>query len=299
MLMQRVSHTVTASLLAGALSMAVAVNHPAAADAPLAVTPAVAAAPSATIASPATGVTRLSAYFLSSFHVRTVHRTVPRTVATGRAAMLQLLAGPSATDRALGLTTSIPARTALRGIGISGGIATVDLSASFGVFAGWDAVLSRLAQVVYTLTQFPTVQGVTFKIEGLPLLGWRGIPLRIIVCSAADCPDHPLTRADFEARTPAVFVEAPAPYDSVGRRIRVYGTANVFEATFMVRLTDARGHVLYQHFQMATSGSGTRGTFDFILTVSTAHHGIGRLRLWATSPEDGSDIDVVVIPIRM
>jgi hypothetical protein len=74
---------------------------------------------------------------------------------------------------------------------------------------------------------------------------------------------------------------------------------NVFEATFMVRLSDATGRVVYEHFQMATSGTGTRGTFDFVIEVVEATLGMGSLRLWEPSSRDGSDTNVVEIPLQL
>ena len=98
-----------------------------------------------------------------------VLRTVPKSTATAKAAMTALLAGPSAKERAAmpQIETLIPAGSKLLGIEISKGLATVDLSAEFASLSSDDAwnggVLSlrgRLAQVVYTLTQFPTVRKV-------------------------------------------------------------------------------------------------------------------------------------------
>ena len=45
--------------------------------------------------------------------------------------------------------------------------------------------------------------------------------------------------------------------------LRVTGTANTFEATFEYELRDSAGKVVDSNFVTATSGTGTRGTFDF------------------------------------
>lgn len=233
---------------------------------------------------------QVSVYFMRAEGVALVHRSVPTTTATSRAALGELLAGPSPAEAQLGMTTSIPVGTVLNGVSISGGIATVDLSAAYGSGGGSLSMMGRLAQLVYTLTQFPTVQAVALEQDGQPVhvFGSEGIII-----------DHPLTRADYEEVTPPIFVDGPAPFDAVGPKIRVHGTANVFEALFMVRLTDPAGHVLYEHNQMATSGTGTRGTFDFTLDVAVSTHGTGILRLWEPSAKDGSDTNVVEIPVQM
>jgi germination protein M len=233
----------------------------------------------------------VSAFFSSDEHVALVERTVPYTVATSRAALSELLAGPTAAERELGLGTAIPDGTTLIDVGISpSGTATVDLSADFESGGGSMSMSMRLAQLVFTMTQFPTVSAVELAIEGTPVtvFGPEGIVL-----------DHALTRADFEDLTPAILVEGPAPFEAVGPQVRVHGTANVFEATFMVRLSDATGRVLYEHFQMATSGTGTRGAFDFVIEVVRAAPGTGLLRLWEPSAKDGADTNVVEIPLEL
>ena len=105
---------------------------------------------------------------------------------------------PSATDRADGLVTAVPANASPGAVTLVNGVAVVDLPQ-----------LSRagLAQVVYTLTEFPSVRGVR---------------------TARSIGDtKPLTRADFEDVTPQILVESPLPHASVASPLRVHGTANL------------------------------------------------------------------------
>jgi hypothetical protein len=233
---------------------------------------------------------QVSAYFVRDEHVALVRRTVPHSVATTAASLGQLLVGPAPAESSLGMSTAVPAGTALLGASITDGIATIDLSSEFGSGGGSMSMRLRLAQVVYTVTQFPSVDAVALEIEGSPVtvFGSEGIVI-----------EHPLTRADFESETPAIFVDEPAPFDRVGPQLHVAGTANVFEATFMVRVVDAAGAIVYEHFQMATSGTGTRGTFDLTIDLGEATHGTGLLRLWEPSSKDGSDTNVVELPIEL
>lgn len=134
-----------------------------------------------------------------------------------------------------------------------------------------DAELSTaaLAQVVYTLTQFATsdstqVAGATYE------------------------------RVDFEEQTPSVLVESPLPFDEVETPLRVTGTANTFEANFQYELLDAAGNVVDENFVTATSGTGTRGTFEF----TTAHvDDVAALVVFESSAEDGSRMREVEIPL--
>jgi Sporulation and spore germination len=99
------------------------------------------------------------------------HRPTPR-VAT--AAVQALLAGPTRIERAAGLSTQIPAGTRLNGISIANGVAKVDLTSEFEAGAGSRSLQLRLAQVVYTVTQFPTVKAVRFSIDGTPVNVFSG-----------------------------------------------------------------------------------------------------------------------------
>ena len=80
---------------------------------------------------------------------------------------------------------------------------------------------------------------------------------------AVDIDGKTYTRADFEKQTPQILVESPLPFEEVKTPLRVTGTANTFEATFDYELRDSAGKVVDSNFVTATSGTGTRGTFDF------------------------------------
>jgi len=102
-------------------------------------------------------------------------------------ALRQLLAGPTAAERARGLRTNIPAGTRLRGVAVRGGIAYVDLTSRFETSGGSLSMRARIAQVVYTATQFRTVKAVRLKLAGrlAETIGGEGVVV-----------DEPLTRAD-------------------------------------------------------------------------------------------------------
>ncbi len=106
------------------------------------------------------------------------------------------------------------------------------------------------------------------------------------------------TRADFEDVTPAILVETPLPFEAVSAPLRVTGTANTFEATFDYELLDPSGKVLAHDFVTATSGSGTRGTFDFRIPFE-APNGLGKLVVYESSAADGSRIHAVEIPLSL
>ena len=106
------------------------------------------------------------------------------------------------------------------------------------------------------------------------------------------------TRADFEDLTPAILVESPLPFASVSSPLRVYGTANTFEATFEYELRDPAGKVISHDVVTATSGSGTRGTYDFTAPFA-APNGLAKLVVFERSAADGSRIHQVEIPLTL
>jgi Immunoglobulin-like domain of bacterial spore germination len=198
---------------------------------------------------------------------------VAREISVGDDAPGDILAaleeGPTAQETAdLGLESGV------------GTIRTYDLIVKPGVatFVDLDGDVSAagIAQVVYSLTQLdPVVKWV--KIDG-----------------------KRYTRADFEEQTPPVLVESPLPFEEVASPLHVEGTANTFEATFNYELTDTDGRIVDENFVTATSGTGTRGTFEFTTQpYSVPFDGIGSLIVFERSAEDGSRIHVVEIPLRM
>src|SRR5262245_43831991 len=218
-----------------------------------------------------------------------VLRVVPETTGVARAALTALLAGPTSAesgDRTI--TSAIPQGTTLLGVTIKNRVATVDLSTEFDTGGGTASMQYRLAQVVYTLTQFSTVQSVVFQIDGatVTVFGGEGIVL-----------DGPQRRSDYYDQLPAMFVDRPAYQAAIGNPGLVAGNANVFEAAFRVALLDASGRTLRDEPVMASCGTGCRGTFDVQLAYDVTRAQWGTLRVYDPSEKDGSPQDVRDYPV--
>ena len=190
-----------------------------------------------------------------------VHRTHQPTQLVATAAMNSLLDGPTSDERLTGLASAVPPGTKLIGIGIHNGVATVDLTSEFQSGAGSRSMQMRLAQVVYTLTQFPTVQKVLFRLDGSPVnvFSSEGIVL-----------DHPVGRSDYVDLLPAITVEKPANGEQVTSPVTVSGTANVFEANVTVEVHDAQDRIVGKTFTTATCGTGCAGSFSVPVTYKVA-----------------------------
>jgi len=191
-------------------------------------------------------------FFASDGKLAAVSRDVEPTQTPGAATLRELTDAPS------GMTTEVPPGLQL----------TIDQGRANVTGAKLDP--PALAQVVYALTTFPTMQSVNGK-----------------------------TRADVEAFAPPILVERPSPDETVTSPLHVTGTADTFEATFNYRLEGAAGKVLAKNFVTATSGSGTRGTFEFTIPFSVDTPQNGALRVFELSAEDGSVLHERVIPLRL
>lgn len=228
-----------------------------------------------------TGTTTLRAYFmLGSFTgnpgLAPVLRLVPATQAVATAAMNGLLAGPNADELAASpaMYTSIPEGTTLLGLTVENKVATVNLSSEFASVRATFTSGTATAQIVYTLTQFPTVSSVRIEVEGQPF--------------------DTATRADFQVQgiIPAIFVDRPAWGASIGNPARVSGLANVFEAVLRIQLRDASDGILVDQQAMASCGTGCWGTFSASLPYTVAKAQYGTLRVYSLSAKDGSQINV-------
>ncbi|HEU4673140.1 MAG TPA: Gmad2 immunoglobulin-like domain-containing protein [Candidatus Limnocylindrales bacterium] len=89
-----------------------------------------------------------------------------------------------------------------------------------------------------------------------------------------------------------MFVDRPAYEAAIGNPARVAGLADVFEATFRVRLIDGAGRTLVDRQAMASCGSGCWGTFDVTLPYSVGAAQWGTLRVYDRSARDGSPENV-------
>jgi germination protein M len=206
----------------------------------------------------------------------------------GTAALEALLAGPESGDGKV--TTAIPSGTRLLGLTVDEGIATVDLSSEYESGGGSSSVMMRLAQVVFTLTQFPTVDAVAFEIEGRPVdvFSSEGLVL-----------DGPQERRDFEGIAPPIVVESPRPGAVVSSPVVVSGNANVFEATVSLRIVDASGRELVRNFTTATCGTGCRGDYSKRLRFSVSEDTEAFIEAFEESAEDGSRLFVVRVPVTL
>jgi hypothetical protein len=209
---------------------------------------------------PAQDEMTLTAYFVRDGKVTPIPVQVPKTTGVETAALQALINGPPA-----GFDTELPEGIDDFYVGVDKGLADVSLHPAP------DLSRTAQAQIVYTLTQFPTVKRVRL---------YAG----------------PLTRADFEEQTPIILVESPLPGAQVSSPMQVTGTANAFEATLQLRLVQ-NGRKLYEHYVTATSGSGQRGSFSWKIPFKAT--GPATLEAFEYSAKDGSETHKTTVPLTL
>jgi germination protein M len=267
--------------------------------------PATSAATGSASASPATGkppsptetteTTLVRAYFYlggepGSAGLVPVLREVGSAAAVS-GAMNALLAGPTAEESGeRTITSAIPEGSRVLDLTVADGVATVDLSHEFESGGGSTSMFVRLGQVVFTLTQFSTVQAVRFRIDGQPVTVFSGEGIVL---------DHPQTRADSGGVLPAIFVDLPVYGGALGNPARISGSADVFEAAFRVTILDAAGTAVADVPVKASCGTGCRGSFDVTVPYPVDHAQPGTLRVWDGSMKNGSPANVREYPVEL
>src|SRR3954454_13111325 len=166
--------------------------------------------------------------------------------------------------------TQAVARAALGALGFAAEVSVADGTATVNLPK---ATQDEQAEIVYTLTQYPSI-------ERVDVAGRTG-----------------LTRDDFASYLSPIFVETPLPGADVPATLTVSGSASVFEATLVVRLL-RDGKQLEKRTVTATEGAPSRGTFG---TTFTATPGPLQIQVYSPSAEDGSaqhevDVNATVMP---
>lgn len=216
-----------------------------------------------------------------------VARSVSSTDDPAAAAMRELLAGPTPVERSgsypgragplAPLSTSIPDGTQLLGMDIQDGVATVDLSGEFGAGDDIVAFVYRQAQIVYTLTQWPTVERVAFSLDGEPVPSYEG--------HEGTGSAGPATRNLYFDQRRSVFVETPAWGAAIDDPLTVAGIASI-DAPIRIALVDgATDTVLAEQTVQPTCDPcmppDAWGPFEARLSVPAGSRPVDlRLRIW-------------------
>jgi hypothetical protein len=225
------------------------------------------------------GTQPVKAYFYRGGGLVPVAVRVPKTDAVATAALHALLDGPPG-----GASTAIPAGTKLLNLTIgANGFATADFSPGL---AG--APRTAQAQIVYTLTQFPSVKGVLIDEAGQPIALTDGAGATVYT---------PVWRDTYVDLTPdaPIFVATPKRDSTVSSPVTVSGTALVFEATFALEVRS--GSTVLEHDTItASAGAPDRGSFSKTLDLAPGDY---QLVLFEPSAQDGSPLHTTTVDITV
>jgi spore germination protein GerM len=174
------------------------------------------------------GTTRLGSntayfYYLRNEHLTVVGRDVtslePATVLT------QLVAATPAGVTDTGKVSQIPPGTAVRSVGLVGDLLHVDLSSDFDNVIGANRQ-QAIAQIVFTLTELPEVERLTFAVGGRAAT--VSSPARGDVSVVSDCDYATLLPTDDEIRQDQLDPDATKKITSRRKSIesRCAGTTN-------------------------------------------------------------------------
>jgi len=233
----------------------------------------------------------VSVYLTRAEQLGPVSRQIEDTEAVLRSTLEQLLDPPAVAETDAGFASEIPTGTTLNDVAIADGTATVDLSDEFVAGGGSLSIETRVAQVVFTATQFPTVDDVLFAIDGAATTAIGGEGYLV---------EDPATRTQFENVLPPVLVDAPAWGAVVGTEFTAMGSSNAFEATHQFEVTPAGGGATYASgFTTASSGSGERGRWEQTVQLPSAAAGEAVFTVFVESAQDGSREDQIDVAITL
>lgn len=224
-------------------------------------------------------VSHFTLYYLDGEYLRATPATAT-SAPTPRDAVEALLENED------GHPTEIPPGTKVNEVVVIDRQATVDLSRQFVSGGGSASMQARVAQVVYTLTQWSFVARVTFEIDGAPIeaIGGEGVAAQ------------ELTRGDLTNALPPIFVDPPPTWAS--SPLNVAGSASVFEANVSFRL-EAEGETIAKGFTTAAEGAPGRGDFAAMLEFEVDEPTDGTLVVFEVSAMDASETNVVRFPVRL
>jgi hypothetical protein len=217
------------------------------------------------------------------------HRSFPKTESSETVALDALLSGPSQTEVSAGLSSAVPKGTKLLGLSTKKGITTANFNSTFASGGGSFSVRARIAQVVFTLTQFTSVKTVLVELNGVKVNTFSSEGLIL---------DQPLSRASQQDLLPPIFLEEPAVGDTIHSPLYLAGLSNTFEAVFQVQVIDSQGHIVADQQVRATAGTGTWGSFEVRLHLN-APSGPGKIVAFEMSPKDGSHIHQIQVPVTI
>lgn len=123
--------------------------------------------------------------------------------------------------------------------------------------------------------------------------------LAVIGCGRTRQELEKVEEPESDRATENIRVFSPQPNDIASLPLVIKGEARVFESTFNYRLRDEDGSVLVESFGMTDAPDvGQFGPFEVSVRYPTPKGRKGMLEVFEYSAKDGSEINMVRIPVR-
>jgi hypothetical protein len=130
--------------------------------------------------------------------------------------------------------------------------------------------------------------------------------LSAIACDDDDGGDDPVPPTPTAATEAGITINQPVLGRTVTIPFAVSGTADVFEGSLQVRIIGPDGAAICERTVQAAGGAGTTGNwtatfaFDPALATGAAEEAPEiTVRAWSISAEDGTEQDVVMLPVSL
>ena len=245
-----------------------------------------------TTAPPVPELAIVRVYWLRDTGIAVGGREVPIASPPG-SALDALLEGPNTLESELGMVSAVPPGTEVLGLAIEDGVATIDLSSEFEATGlGTTGEIGLVSQVVFTLTQFPTVDSVDITIDG---------EARDAILSHGLEATGLTQEGFYDAIAPAIVVESPYPGQLVTSPLTVTGFSRTFEATVVYDIViPPSGEIVADGFTTAAQPDANLfGPFEFTVDFETDVDGFGAVIIFEQSAKDGSQINIYEVPVFM
>lgn len=218
----------------------------------------------------------------SYYLVRETH-TIPKTKAVAKAVLEELLKNDAKTESAF---VSFREDQKILGVDIENGVATVNLSPEYLLQdQSGNAETYSILAMVNTLTEFPSIEEVKFLVNGekSQVGGLAGIKV----------PEK-LVRDLSLVLEPEIWINTPEDGAVLsGNKVRIEGSAMVFEKTLHYKLEDKDGNVLVEDFLTMSEKLSVRDVFDFEIEIPETTAKEFKLSLYGLSGKDGSPTGLV------
>jgi hypothetical protein len=124
----------------------------------------------------------------------------------------------------------------------------------------------RLAQLTWTLAQFPNIDRVALQVNGRAVSSLAGVKL-----------PRPMTQDSFAGLLPTITVWNPAIGTAISGSVRVSGNATVFEGSLHIRVLNHNGTSIAHANTTASCGTGCRGGYTILVPFSAGGDQLGTI----------------------